>query len=82
MPHSKLLCRVCGHPSEQHGRPRQILISSEFIPGYQKAVSECPGYDPGTDDAALDQIRDQAVESEQGVLDELRLGRHLGAHYD
>lgn len=65
-----------------HGRPRQILISSEFKPGYQKAVSECPGYDPGNDDAALDQVHDQAVESERDVLDELRPGKHLGAHYD
>jgi hypothetical protein len=82
MPHQKLLCTVCGHPREMHGQPRQTLMSAEFIPGYQKAVSECPGYDPGNDDEALRRIQDEAVSDEQGVLDELRLGAGLGSHYD
>lgn len=82
MPQPQLLCRVCGHPKGSHGQPRQVPLSLEFIQGYQKAVSDCPGYDSGDSDVELAQQQDRAVQDETAILDELRPGSHLGQHYD
>jgi hypothetical protein len=77
------VCISCGHLKSDHTLKEPSFGTREFVkPNYEKALSECPGFEPVSTEKDVHQENSVSLVEEEEYLEELRPQGKSSSHWD